>query len=235
MEDVQQTQKIHTTFNGSYISQFDGQVLVRGDFYPEMDSHVLSPLKGLESAQEIQGGNGTTLALMDDGTVKFADDKKFVTAKGLSNVVAISAGESHFLALRNDGTVWVWGENNVGQFGNGSISKTFSKAPVRVNGLKDVVEIASGVEHSMALLKDGTIRAWGWNAYGQLGNGKTTDTKVPVAVKDLKDVVHIAAGMAHSMAILKDGTLKTWGLNENGQLGNSTTKNSSVPVTVKLF
>jgi alpha-tubulin suppressor-like RCC1 family protein len=234
LPDVPQAKRISTSFDGSFIQQPDGQVLVGGIPWLTNNARELTPVEDLESFQDVRGGNGLVIALMEDGTVKEPGSKgRLDLVKGLTDVIAIAAG-SHALALRKDGTVWAWGENRVGQLGNGSTSEKETVTPVVVPGLKDVVQIAAGVEHSMALLKDGTVRAWGWNAYGQLGNGTTTKSKVPVVVKYLKNVVYIGAGMAHSMAILKDGTLKTWGLNENGQLGNGTTKNSSMPTTVKF-
>lgn len=98
----------------------------------------------------------------------------------------------------------------------------------------DVSQLTGGSSHSCALLSDGTIRCWGSNGLGQLGNGTTTDSNIPVAVSGLSGATAIAAGSNHTCAVLPDSTLKCWGSNQLGQLGNGTTKDSSTPVTVRL-
>ncbi|MBP2656492.1 MAG: repeat domain protein [Firmicutes bacterium] len=74
--------------------------------------------------------------------------------------------------------------------------------------------------------------SWGFNNYGQLGNGTNTSSNVPVTVSDLSNVITISAGGSHSLALLEDGTVQAWGYNSYGQLGNGTNTSSNVPVTV---
>jgi len=155
-------------------------------------------------------------------------------------LMAVAAGSSHCLGLCLDGTLAAWGYNNCGQLGNGSASN--SNVPVSVvrTGVladKTIVAIAAGNCHSLALCADGTLAAWGYNNYGQLGNNTTANSSVPVAVVQTgvlagRTVVAIAAGSYHNLALCADGTLIAWGMNSNGQLGNATTTNSSVPVLV---
>src|SRR6266702_8164883 len=64
-------------------------------------------------------------------------------------VPKIAAGSSHTVALKNDGKVWTWGNNSKGQLGDGST--TDSTIPVPVNGLTDVIAIATGESHTVAL------------------------------------------------------------------------------------
>ncbi|QTN32882.1 cadherin-like beta sandwich domain-containing protein [Akkermansiaceae bacterium] len=156
--------------------------------------------------------------------------------------VAVSAGEGHSLALCSDGTLVAWGLNNAGQLGNRSYIN--SSVPVAVStigaiGSKTVVAVAAGAFHSLALLSDGTVAAWGDNNNGQLGIGSQQSQSNPTAVVTNgalagKSVVAIAAGDSHSLALCSDGTLVAWGMNWDGQLGIGTTSNgSSVPVTVQ--
>ncbi|MBF0611894.1 MAG: hypothetical protein HQL55_12310 [Magnetococcales bacterium] len=92
--------------------------------------------------------------------------------------------------------------------------------------------VACGSDHSLALKDDGTVWAWGYNNYGQLGNGSTSNNFTPVQVNSLIDVVAICGGSYHSLALKEDGTVWAWGYGGVGQLGNGSTSNSSTPVQV---
>jgi len=170
----------------------------------------------------------------------------------LTDVVAIAAGGNHSLALKSDGTVWAWGGNDYGQLGDGTTTGKFT--PVQVKGpggegyLTDIIAIAAGGYHSLALKSDGTVWAWGYNGCGQLGNGTTINRTTPVQVKRpdgkdyLTDIIAIAAGTdsststpweSFSLALKSDGTVLAWGGNDYGQLGDSTTEERHLPVQVK--
>jgi alpha-tubulin suppressor-like RCC1 family protein len=185
--------------------------------------------------------------------------------KGLAEVTAIAAGDEFNLALLKDGTIRAWGRNDIGQLGNGLTGpetcerepehRRFpcSRTPVEVKGLKEVIAIAAGSEYGLALLKDGTVRAWGRNDGGQLGDGSATGpetcesgpegqhfydlcSRTPVEVKGLKEVAAIAAGAFDGVALLSDGTVRDWGYNGDGELGDGEEKfgsSSSTPVEVK--
>jgi hypothetical protein len=104
---------------------------------------------------------------------------------------------------------------------------------VQVNGLSDVKAVASGGAHSLALKNDGTLWAWGYNYFGQLGDNTNTNSNVPVQVSNLSGVQAIAAGsLHHSLALKNDGTLWAWGANGTGQLGDGTNADSNTPVQV---
>ncbi|MEJ5165896.1 MAG: hypothetical protein WHV67_02585 [Thermoanaerobaculia bacterium] len=123
-----------------------------------------------------------------------------------------------------------WGYNNYGQLGNGSYSG--SNVPVQVLNLTDVIAIAGGYSHSLALKADGTVWAWGRNGYGQLGNGNNNNSNIPVQVLNLTNVIAISGGYYHSLALKSDGTVWAWGDNYYGQLGNGNNTRSNVPVQV---
>lgn len=146
-------------------------------------------------------------------------------------VTAIAAGWDHSLALTRDGSVYAWGCRSHGQLGDGvrETGNPMAK-PRRVPGLSGVAAIAAGGQHSLALLSDGTLMAWGNNWNGQLGSGLLgagTHSAVPqpVAGPDgkgkLGKVTAIAAGGLHSLAVTADGQLHAWGYNGTGQLGDS--------------
>ena len=95
--------------------------------------------------------------------------------------------------------------------------------PAPLNGLSNVVQIAGGYQHGLALLDDGTVMSWGENGAGQLGDGTTTERTVPAPIAGLSGVVALTAGEHSSLALLADGTLRAWGDNEEGFLGNGDT------------
>jgi alpha-tubulin suppressor-like RCC1 family protein len=125
-----------------------------------------------------------------------------------------------------------WGQNLLRQLGNGS-ANSLSSVPVPVSGLSFVTATAAGGVHSLGLLANGTVVAWGGNSFGQVGDGTTVVKEVPVAVGGLTGVKAIAAGGNHSLALLQNGTVVAWGDNESGQLGTGNTTDSEVPVPVK--
>ena len=87
--------------------------------------------------------------------------------------------------------------------------------------------------HSLAVLRDGTVRAWGWNGTGTLGDGTLVDRPSPVAVRGLTHVRSAAAGPYHGLAVLMDGTVRAWGWNGVGNLGTGGA-DSRVPVPVPV-
>ena len=144
--------------------------------------------------------------------------------KGLDNVITVAASR-HTLALTSDGKVFAWGRNSSGQLGNGKFGlKEKEMRPVLVSGLSDIVAIAAGWEHSLALSRSGIVYAWGSRSHGQLGDGVCETGKPdakPSKVSGLQNIVAIAAGGQHSLALSKDGTVYAWGNNWNGQLGGA--------------
>ena len=94
-----------------------------------------------------------------------------------------------------------------------------STLPVQATGIANVVAIAAGGFHSVALLNGGTVKDWGSNSNGQLGNGNTTNSSTPVLVSGLSAVTQIAAGLNHTLAVKSDGTSSGWGAGFSGQLG----------------
>jgi hypothetical protein len=162
-----------------------------------------------------------------------------VAVSGLSGVTAISAGTRYSLALLSDGTVMAWGDNQGGELGDGTTGG-ISNVPVAVKNLSGVTAISAGkgtnyigVVHSLALLSNGTVMAWGANGYGELGNGKTgAGSNVPVTVKTLSSVTSLSAGSGYSLAALESGSAVAWGANALGQLGDGTTTDTNLPVAV---
>ncbi|NLH98577.1 MAG: hypothetical protein GX446_03690 [Chthonomonadales bacterium] len=144
-----------------------------------------------------------------------------------------AAGYFHTLARGLDGRLYAFGANGYGQLGVGdTIDRT---SPTLVSGpITGVKAIAGGYGHSMVLLNDGRLFAWGWNGYGQLGLGDKRDRLAPVEVTELlgRRVAAVSAGFAHTLAITEDGALWAWGLNSDGQLGLGDVSPRLAPVRV---
>ncbi|MEP7300674.1 MAG: hypothetical protein ABI699_04035 [Caldimonas sp.] len=158
-------------------------------------------IAGLAGVTAIAAGSRHALALKSDGSVVAwgsnangklgngaeVDQTRPVATLLTQRITAIAAGEDNSLALRDDGVVLSWGVNETGQLGSGFLTPGFRSAPAPVVGLAGVVAIAFGssLGHGLALHSDGTVRAWGHNDAGQLGNGGTAFQLSPVVVTGL--------------------------------------------------
>ncbi len=160
--------------------------------------------------------------------------------QAVSNAVAVASGGEEFIVVADaTGTVWTAGGNDDGQLGRGEAGASIDELSIApVAGISNMVSVAAGYLHTLALRSDGTVWAWGDDESGQLGdNGLATAsscqcTNSPVQSQGLTNVVvvAIAAGFEHSAALDQDGNVWTWGANDSGQLGNGGTNPTNVPV-----
>lgn len=184
----------------------------------------LEPIRvDLDDVVEIGGGGGHTMARTADGTLwawgrndrgqigdgSFETRPSPVRISGLDgvDVASFTGGYFHALALDTSGSVWAWGNNDSGQLGDGTTENR--PLPVRVDGVSGATGIAAGGGrnewgpggHSLAVLADGSVAAWGLNDAGQLGDGGTQDSTHPVEVKGLTGVTALVAGGGYSIAL----------------------------------
>ena len=157
-----------------------------------------------------------------------------VDAVGLSNLKGIGAGKYHTCVITESGGVQCFGYNMFGQLGNGEI-KMDNPLPQDVIGLSSgIASVALGEQHTCALLENGTVKCWGGNSYGQLGDGTTVLRTSPVDVVGLTDVVALSAGAFYTCAKTRAGEMKCWGDNWAGQLGNGARSFSSTPTAISF-
>jgi alpha-tubulin suppressor-like RCC1 family protein len=155
-----------------------------------------------------------------------------VPVAGLAGASAVAAGGFHSCAVFPNGTLSCWGRNDSRQLGDPATTAESSTVPVPVGGIVNATAVAVGAFHTCALLANGTVRCWGLNDNGQLGDGTVINSGGPVTVSGLGGVVAIAAGGWHTCALLADGTARCWGENLYGQLGNGTFVNALTPTPV---
>lgn len=138
---------------------------------------------------------------------------------------SVDAGENHTLAIRNDGTLWSWGSNNFYKLGYGTLSGT-NPNPNMVGTSNEWQSVSAGQWHSAGIKTNGTLWVWGYNFYGQGGQGTGGTTyaiiSTPTQVGTDNNWLSVSVGTNYTLAIKSDGTLWGTGTNENGQLGIGT-------------
>jgi alpha-tubulin suppressor-like RCC1 family protein len=194
-----------------------------------------------------QLGDGTTTSHPLPAAVRTSS----VSPEPLIAVRQVTVGGEHTCAAMLDGGVRCWGNGSGGRLGNGaSVSQS---APVEVRAsssdaspLQGVQQVSAGNSHTCALLATGTVKCWGNNGSGRLGDGTSTSRTSPVDVRTsvsmatpLTGVVQIAAGAFHTCALLETGGVRCWGQNVSsapgtfaGQLGDGTATSRTSPVEV---
>jgi alpha-tubulin suppressor-like RCC1 family protein len=162
----------------------------------------------------------------------------------ITGTLTVTAGGSHSCTISAVGTVSCWGRNANGQLGNGTTTSSSTPVPTASLGTPHgAVMVSGGPYHTCALLASGTVKCWGSNAEGALGNGTTADATTPVPVSNLTGVVAVTAGgnttstgYQNSCAVQATGAVWCWGDNLRGQLGTGQDRFalpfSSVPVHV---
>ena len=197
----------------------------------------VSGLSGVMTA--VASGTSQTCARTEAGVVKcwgsgtLGGGTTPVDVSGLtSGVTAVAVGAQHACALTGAGGVKCWGYNGYGALGDGTTWPGWF--PVDVSGLSSgATAVATGWYHTCALTAAGGVKCWGYNAYGQLGDGTTTDRTTPVDVFGLTGgVTAVAAGVEHTCAVTVAGGVKCWGRNFSGGLGDGTTTDRTTPVDV---
>jgi alpha-tubulin suppressor-like RCC1 family protein len=217
----------------------EGQVGVAGP-----SRTVPVEVSGLSGAIAVAGGGNSGFALRRDGTLwawgddsggELADERFTARStaariRSLGSVIAVSAGAFAAYAIKRDGTAWSWGDNSFGQLGTGS-DLAVSTMPGELRGLRNVRAVAAGSADGYALLRNGTVWAFGDNTLGQLGGARCgaelsggrapcRSSTLPRRVRGLTGVVAIAAGGDSGYALRRDGTVWAWGDDEFGELGD---------------
>jgi alpha-tubulin suppressor-like RCC1 family protein len=143
----------------------------------------------------------------------------------------VAAGYGQTCGVATDNRAYCWGRNFDGELGDGTT--TMRPAPVAVVGGLNFVQVDAGVRHTCGLsYPDRRAYCWGSNAYGQLGDGTTTNRLTPVAVMGGRQFRHVSAGEFHTCGVTSTYQTFCWGRNQHGELGDSTTTTRLIPVPV---
>lgn len=182
----------------------EGRVWTWGESYSDIYVGVL-------------GDGGSRASLLDAEGNLLAPSR----ITGVSNVVSVATGHEHTLALRADGAVFAWGSDEWGQLGVGgpTTSCQCTNSPIQSLIPPQVVAIAAGDVHSVALDLNARVWVWGEGSSGQLGIGGTARTNTPTMVTNIANVVAISAGGFHTVALTSDQTVWTWGDSGGPALG----------------
>jgi len=210
-------------------------------------------IPGLTGATAVQGGQDHVLWLLADGKVMACGENGFgqlgtgnytssmvpVPVPGLSQVVQITAGNTSSGALDSAGNVYMWGYNRQGQIGVGS--QRFVSSPTKVKLPFPAVSMSAGGDavgngHTIAILNDHSVYAWGDDSNGQLGDGQTKNEFSPVEVDVPAGVTFTTAvaGGIHSLALDTKGSVYAWGAGAKGQLGAGRVRQSVSPLKVDI-
>jgi alpha-tubulin suppressor-like RCC1 family protein len=194
-----------------------------------------SALALTSSGRVLSWGANFSGQLGDGGTTE-RQVPGYVRLPAHTKITSIAAGVGTGYAVNSAGRLLAWGNNYSGELGDGTTKTRLTPVQVRLPAGVKVVAATGGLRHALALTTGGRVLAWGYNAFGQLGNGSTTDNYLPgwAELPHGTRVRGLAAGREYSMALTTSGRVLAWGRNEVGQLGNGSTTNSATPVRVHL-
>ncbi|MDG1540350.1 MAG: S8 family serine peptidase [Candidatus Thalassarchaeaceae archaeon] len=200
---------------------------------------------------QMSSGASHSCAILDDGSVScWGDNTNGQLGDGSRSpslepekssmplgrrAVEISAGSYHTCSVFDDGSVRCWGSNEFGQLGDGTTIERTSPVPVELGQGMSALGISSGESHTCVILSDHSVKCWGQNSNGQLGDGTSIDSSSPIPTEmGGKDALSISTGSYHTCAIMSDRTVRCWGDNWNGQIGDGTNTDRATPVEISI-
>ncbi|APR75465.1 BNR repeat domain protein [Minicystis rosea] len=241
--ELAQTTAIHARSSISIAVAIDRE----GDAYAiDLVEGVADPLLTGEDIVAAALGGGHVLLLRADGILRVAGANDvgqlglgsteaidgFATVTGVSGIVAVGATDDASYAVREDGVLFAWGGNESGELGLGVEDAAPHATPAIVPTVSDVIGVAGGRSHVLALRRDGAVLAWGTGSSGQLGDGTSgilADKSQPIKTMSAVPMLDVFAAGNASFALGEDGALWAWGQNSGAQLGVGDTTQRVLP------
>jgi alpha-tubulin suppressor-like RCC1 family protein len=230
--------------HGTYARLADGTVYQWGLIATNSEMHVPTPVASLTNTAQVVGGFLSACARKTDGSIWcWGNDEGGQLGPGvaagatsltpvqvgtLTGATVLTMGAQHTCALVS-GQYFCWGDNSLGQFGNGNTTGGSTPLAMSPNFGSTLV---AGAGHTCAIGNLASLGCTGLNTSGQLGVGSTAANSVFYQTTVLKNVASAACGNAHTCAVMGDGSVRCFGNNANGQLGDGTTISRTTPVTV---
>ena len=149
------------------------------------------------------------------------------------------AGGFHTCAILDNGSLKCWGRNNYGQIGDGqggwSANNVLTPKIVDLGAGRTAISVDTALYQTCAILDDGSLKCWGYNLYGQIGTGSTSNVYIPFSVTFPvgRTVTSVSMGYYHTCAVLDNGSLNCWGSDSYGQIG--TGSSSYVPQYTRVY
>ncbi|MGH7733800.1 MAG: RCC1 domain-containing protein, partial [Gemmatimonadales bacterium] len=174
---------------------------------------LVSQSAAFADANELYGwGLNVVGQLGNGGTTNSVTPGKVQLPAGVVATAAATGGD-HSLAIGSDGNLYAWGYNSNGQLGNGTAANSSTPVVVQLPAGVTATSISAGATHSLAVGSDGNVYAWGYNGYGQLGDGTLSYSALPLKVGLPAGTVAtaVAAGANYSMALTSTGLVYGWG------------------------
>ncbi len=199
------------------------------------------PFKLMEGVKAVSAGRYRTAILKNDGTLWTCGmnephgylgdgtlENRSTPVHVLSDVSFVSAGWNNIAAIKTDGSLWIWGTNEYYELGvvdgidEEDSSGSYSSIPIKV--MTGVKFVSVGAQHVAAIKNDNSLWMWGYNSYGELGDGTTSIRATPIKIMD--NVKNVSAGNASTAIVKTDGSLWVCGSNFAGNLGDGTGSHS---------
>jgi alpha-tubulin suppressor-like RCC1 family protein len=199
------------------------------------DAAATTPTAATPAGTALAWGNNQSGELGDGGTASSSVPVPMNLPAG-TTVTAVSAGDDYNLALTSAGRVLAWGNNQLGQLGDGEGPN--SSVPVAVDlpaGVRVTSVSAGSAGYSLAVTSAGGVLAWGSNNYGELGNGWSggyDPVPVPVKLPAGTDVTAVASGAGYSLAVTSTGSVLVWGI--SGIYSNITPTPVNLPAGTRV-
>ena len=201
--------------------------------------------------QSVSAGDSHTLAIdidgnlytwgsnaygqLGDGTTENKSTPTLIVNPTEAEWVYASGGEYHSFAIDSDSNLYTWGGNSFGQLGDNSITQRDIPTLITHPTSGTWSAVSGGGSHSIAMDTDSNLYTWGFNFYGQIGDGTTSTRKVPTLIDHPASGTWktISRGSRHTLVIDTAGSLYAWGDNYAGQLGDGSTTQQNGPTLIE--